>query len=401
MSVNFEKPNLLVQWLFMKEAASDPRLSRTAVACAFHLTDLHNKNRGYAWPSYETLAERTGSHRRTVIDAVKKLLDLEYFYVQTGNGRRSNHYFPNFALVEFGPGGTTSGDADATSPGTPTPPLQAVAVQPATPDTSYIPVASSGGDIEVSPRSAGSSARRAPSPSRGAPPGFEAFWQEYPKKEGLKGAIEAYEAALQAEGVTPDLLATKAAQYAAAKAQVPPRYIKRPQYWLNEECWLEDPQPPSDPKPKAPRKSLSRPRKKHEKTVGTVKASRKAAKKNKKKTTKSRQTSPAFKEIPRGDFAQFYRLFCEYLEITLDDLAAATGMSKVKLRDFCDGKTDLPIETKDTLRCILVKAVMFPPEDQPLSREILCWWHNRVKEAPDNDYVWREPKFFAGRNTLR
>ena len=88
----------------------------------------------------------------------------------------------------------------------------------------------------------------APSPSRGAPPGFEEFWQAYPKKEGRKAALAAYPMALEKDGVTPDLLAMKAAQYAEAKGANDPKYIKMPQYWLNDECWLEDPQPP---KPKA------------------------------------------------------------------------------------------------------------------------------------------------------
>ena len=43
------------------------------------------------------------------------------------------------------------------------------------------------------------------------------FWQAYPKKEGRKAALTAYSLALQKDGVTPELLATKAAQYAEAK----------------------------------------------------------------------------------------------------------------------------------------------------------------------------------------
>ncbi len=59
MSTTQKGPNLLDQWFFMQKVVSDPKLSRCAVACAFHLVDLYNKRQGRAWPSYETLAKRT------------------------------------------------------------------------------------------------------------------------------------------------------------------------------------------------------------------------------------------------------------------------------------------------------------------------------------------------------
>ena len=179
-----KNPNLLNQWFFVKKVVSDPKLSRCAVSCAFHLVDLYNKRHGRAWPSYETLAKLTGSNRRTVIDAVKRLIDRKYFEVDRGNGRRSNHYRPNFSLMVKETAPAETGDENATSPVNQTPPLQDVVVKSPAPYTAYAPVVSNGGGKEVSPRSAGSSALGATSPSRGAPPGFEEFWQAYPKKEG-------------------------------------------------------------------------------------------------------------------------------------------------------------------------------------------------------------------------
>jgi len=248
MSTPQKGPTLLDQWFFVQKVVSDRRLSRCAVACAFHLVDYYNDRLGRAWPSYVTLAKLTGSNRRTVIEAVKRLITLKYFEVEKGNGRRSNYYRPNFALMVKEPAPAEASDEDATSPVAQTPPLQGVMVNSSPPNTSYIPVAPSVGDIEVSPRCAGSSALAAPSPSRGAPPDFEEFWQAYPKKEGRKAALTAYRMALRKKDVTPELLARKAAQYAEAKGANDPKYIKMPHYWLNDECWLEDPQPP---KPKA------------------------------------------------------------------------------------------------------------------------------------------------------
>ncbi len=44
--------NLLAKWFFIRKVASDPKLSRSALACAIHLVDLYNKLHGRAWPSY-------------------------------------------------------------------------------------------------------------------------------------------------------------------------------------------------------------------------------------------------------------------------------------------------------------------------------------------------------------
>ena len=155
--------NLLAKWFFIRTVASDPKLSRSALACAIHLVDLYNKLQGRAWPSYETLAERTGANRRTVIDAVKRLIELKYFEVDKGNGRRSNHYRPNFSLMVKETAPAKTGDEIATSPVNLTPPLQVLEVKSPAPNTSYDPVASSVGGKEVSPRSAGSVALGAPS----------------------------------------------------------------------------------------------------------------------------------------------------------------------------------------------------------------------------------------------
>ncbi len=118
MDYQTTSPSLLNQWFFVQKAVSDPRLGRCAVACAFHLVDLYNKKKGRAWPSYETLAKLTGSHRRTVIDAVKRLIELEYFEVEKGGGSRSNYYRPNFALMVKESAQAGTGDEDATSPAT-------------------------------------------------------------------------------------------------------------------------------------------------------------------------------------------------------------------------------------------------------------------------------------------
>ncbi len=258
MSTTHKKLTLLDQWRFVQRVVSDDRLSRCAVACAFHLVDYYNHRLGRAWPSYDTLANLSGCHRRTVIEAVKRLVTFGYIEVDKGSGRRSNYYRPNFSLIRKNTDGPEPGDGEAIAPVAGTTPQRDAEVNFSAPNTSYVPVAPSEGDIEVSPRSAGSSAPRAPSPSRGAP-GFDDFWQAYPKKEGHKPALAAYGAALRKDGVTPELLATKATQYAEAKQAVDPQYIKMAKNWLADECWLEDPQPPKrSKKSKRKRETMKR-----------------------------------------------------------------------------------------------------------------------------------------------
>ena len=52
MSTTQKGPNLLDQWFFVQKVVSDRKLSRCAVACAFHLVDYYNNRLGRAWPSY-------------------------------------------------------------------------------------------------------------------------------------------------------------------------------------------------------------------------------------------------------------------------------------------------------------------------------------------------------------
>jgi hypothetical protein len=381
MSTTQKGPNLLDQWFFVQKVVSDPRLSRCAVACAFYLIDYYNDRFGHAWPSYVTLAKLTGSNRRTVIEAVKRLIALKYFEVEKGNGRRPNHYRPNFALMVKEPAPAEASDEAATSPVAQTPPLQGVEVNFSPPNTSYIPVAPSEGDIEVSPRSAGSSALVAPSPRRGAPPGFEEFWQAYPKKEGRKAALTAYAMALQKEDVTPELLTRKAAQYAEAKAANDPKWIKMPQYWLNDECWLEDPQPP---KPKA---AKGKPKRGAAKITGEAKA--KAKKTQRRRSAKRRWTPPNGKATHFGKNVVRY---CEYLDITPEDLSLAMGLHRSWIERACYGRKKISTNMKDQVRSLLIETVRHGSEDQPLTVEWLRELYEfMIKHEPPKRYKWMAP----------
>jgi hypothetical protein len=136
--------------------------------------------------------------------------------------------------------------------------------------TSYSPEHQAKGDIEVSPASrgpappevaarasgAGDRSQEQPGDTTGSGDttgnGFEQFWQAYPKKEGRAAAKKQF-AEVVGNGVALATLVAKAKQYAMAKAEVDPKWLKTPANWLRDEGWLEDPQPPRQRMAKAER----------------------------------------------------------------------------------------------------------------------------------------------------
>jgi Helix-turn-helix domain len=260
---------------FLKRIAADRRLNATDLRCCIIIADLYNAGKGRAWPSYERIAKDTGTSRASVARAVRKLDELALIQRSGGYKGRSNSYVPAFRIEEQEDrAARESSDIDASDAIAPshkrdlnsltdeTTSVSAIRLNPSTTPRSN--QRRGGGGIPSGPP-----ALRAP--AGGAPPlvnkkptgqqraatspdGFEAFWQEYPKKEGRNNAIRAYRSAI-VQGVNPVLLAEKAEQYAVAKAVVDPRYLKMPASWLQDQCWLEDPQPP---RPKVPRATARR-----------------------------------------------------------------------------------------------------------------------------------------------
>ena len=252
----------------------------------------------------------------------------------------------------------------------------------------------------------------APSQSRGAPPGFEEFWQAYPRKEGLKPARAAYRMALKEDGVTPDLLATKAAQYAVAKAANDPKYIKMPKTWLDEECWLEDPQPP---KPPAAR---SRSKRKTAKITGeadpgsngeakarggkTSKATGASTRKRKASATKTapkktkggrskRRTKSG--KVKLADFGHNVLRYCDYLGITPRDISEAMGLRPSQIEEACYGREKINADKKDQVKSLLIGAVGHRPEDEPLTVEWLRDWYDMmIKYEDPKRYRWKTPR---------
>jgi hypothetical protein len=199
--------------------------------------------------------------------------------------------------------------------------------------------------------------------------------------------------ALQKKDVTPELLAAKAAQYSEAKGDNDPRYIKMPRTWLEEECWLEDPQPSGRKKPSKGVKNSQDGKTKRENRTTKTKMQAKATPKSKRNRPKKQA---AAKSVECNAFHNAVPIYCDFLGITLDDLAAATGIGAPALRRTCAGKSKMPNATKNKLRSLLIEAVMYLPDDEPSSvADLRGYYENWIKDKPLTNYAWRRPEYYT------
>lgn len=112
----------------------------------------------------------------------------------------------------------------------------------------------------TSPSSAGADeappASKPKNKPRTLPPGFDAFWANYPRRVGRIAAEKAYAKALTM-GATPELLAEMATIYTRASSTSEPQFVKHPATWLNAGCWEDEPTRPLSPP--SPRETASCP----------------------------------------------------------------------------------------------------------------------------------------------
>jgi hypothetical protein len=141
---------LLTQWRYVAFFIRKRDLTKCDVAVLFILTDYYHRTWGRAWPSFDTIAKEIGFSRRAVIDSRNKLEKLGYLKLVDGPGR-SNNYRPCFELIEHLMPENRVSEADFTNTVKPTAPLEPLKVKRTAPNTSYIPVAYSVGDVRSIP----------------------------------------------------------------------------------------------------------------------------------------------------------------------------------------------------------------------------------------------------------
>jgi hypothetical protein len=113
---------------------------------------------------------------------------------------------------------------------------------------------SSGDDDEVEGTIPGLDVPPAPAPVPPSGPGFEDFWQAYPRKVGKGAARKAWDAAVGRKRVDPRVIITGARRYAAdpnLPTEAEKSFIPHPSTWLNAERWGDEPLPPR-PRPGGP-----------------------------------------------------------------------------------------------------------------------------------------------------
>jgi hypothetical protein len=71
-------------------------------------------------------------------------------------------------------------------------------------------------------------------------PGFEAFWEIYPRKDGKGAAFDSWQRALD-EGIEAETMLDGARRYAATRRGQDPQYTKHGKTWINQEGWLDRP----------------------------------------------------------------------------------------------------------------------------------------------------------------
>lgn len=226
----------------MQRVLPDKRLSKGDAAVAFVLLDFAT-DEGGAYPSLDTLAERTGMHRTSVIDCLRRLVGAGYFTAERGGGRKNTTvYRPVYIAETVGPTllieeENSRADATDTEQKTvgPTPPFIPETVGPALENSRAGTQKQSGGPYPNPPMNPPMIPPKRDSLSAG----FAEWWATYPKRVARGRAWTAYQKA--AKAAPPETLLEGARRYAAEREGQEARFTKHPATWLNDQCWLDEP----------------------------------------------------------------------------------------------------------------------------------------------------------------
>lgn len=200
-------------------------------------------------PAYETIAQAVGSKRRMTILAIEELEKAGWLKVERRGGRhRPNMFELCFSRVG---NGTESG------------PFGEERVHPSAPfiDETVHHISPFEGE-KVHPSALFRAERvhhSAPEPTvppgrgervptRGpGGPGFEVFWQAYPKRSGRLKAEEIFQQLVASGRASESQLIGAAQRYAAERASEDPKFHRNPSNWLKDGDWLDEPAPSRAP----------------------------------------------------------------------------------------------------------------------------------------------------------
>ena len=100
-SIDKPEPILLKKFLMIGAALYDKNLSKGDVSVQWQILDRYSVANGDCWPSLKRLAADTGLTQRTIQRSVTKLIESGHsIIVKHGNRVSSNHYKPDFSLLD-------------------------------------------------------------------------------------------------------------------------------------------------------------------------------------------------------------------------------------------------------------------------------------------------------------
>ena len=100
-SIDKLEPILLKKFLMIRAALYDKNLSKGDVSVQWQILDRYSVANGDCWPSLKRLAADTGLTQRTIQRSVTRLTEAGHSgIVKHGNRVESNHYKPNFNLLD-------------------------------------------------------------------------------------------------------------------------------------------------------------------------------------------------------------------------------------------------------------------------------------------------------------
>jgi hypothetical protein len=211
------------QWL--DQVAADPKVSATGFVMAYRIAKFFNRDSGEAWPAQPTLAAAMRMDTRSVRRLCDQLEAAGHLTIIASSGRgHSCRYRP-----------VLHAEPDQNEPE-----REAESEPESEIETAIDAPAPEPQDSELFPDS-----ETAPKPARRAKQDltadFEAWWLQYPRKVSKGAARKAYDKARKS--ATADELELGAMRYSAIRSSEDPTYTKHPSTWLNNKCWLDEPEP--------------------------------------------------------------------------------------------------------------------------------------------------------------
>lgn len=206
------------QWL--DQVAADPKVSATGFVLAYRIAKFFNRDSGEAWPAQPTLAAAMRMDVRSVRSLCDQLEVAGHLQVIASRGRgHSCRYRPIFHAEPDQPEPESESEIETA--------IDAPVPEPL--------------DGELFPDTADTPVKPAPRAKQDLTAEFESWWLQYPRRVSKGAARTAYDKARKS--ATAEELELGAMRYAAVRSSEDPKYTKHPSTWLNNKCWLDEPEP--------------------------------------------------------------------------------------------------------------------------------------------------------------